>query len=212
MKKHLEKFPPPLGKCKHGTLNRGSCTCSCPPQWKGLLCDVCIHPPCQNGGVLDKKSCSCKCRGFWTGKVCQQCTLQSPVPWSKLFFRTTDQSMHKCYHGDFIAPECRCSCDPNWTGAHCNQCAHADCGIHGVLDPMVCRCDCVRAWVGKICQKCTHKFCKFPSRYPKEACDWVKKELHCPGEGQPAAMPELRRLPKEPLRGVARGPTLLEDL
>ena len=77
---------------------------------------------------------------------------------------------------------------------------HGPCGLHGELDPLVCRCNCALAWVGKQCTTCTHKFCKYPKKYGAASCSWVKEQLHCPGDGQLAAMPELVPLPDQPLR------------
>jgi len=199
-KKYLLKHPPSIGSCAHGSFVKATCSCRCNADWSGLMCDGCKHPPCQNGGRLDKQSCSCKCVGYWTGKTCTQCKIEGTVPFLETFSRATDRTQMKCFHGDFIRPECRCKCDADWEGNFCTKCVHGPCGLHGELDPLVCRCNCALAWVGKQCTTCTHKFCKYPKKYGADSCSWVKEQLHCPGDGQLAAMPELVPLPDQPLR------------
>jgi len=208
-KRELLRHPPSIGDCKQGSFVKATCSCRCKPDWSGLMCDGCKHPPCQNGGKLDTKSCSCNCVGFWEGKTCTQCKIEGAVPYLDTFRRDTDRSQMKCYHGDFIRPECRCKCDADWAGDFCNKCEHGACGLHGELDSQVCRCNCALAWVGKFCTTCTHNFCKYPDHFPASACKWIKEELHCPGDGQLQAVPEKVPLPTAPFRtgGVKKKPT-----
>ena len=109
-KKYLLKHPPSIGSCSHGSFVKATCSCRCNPDWNGLMCDGCKHPPCQNGGRLDKQSCSCKCVGYWTGKTCTQCKIEGTVPFLETFSRATDRTQMKCFHGDFIRPEVHMHC------------------------------------------------------------------------------------------------------
>jgi len=152
-------YNPCIVGCRHGTLDKKSCTCKCNEGFKGIFCDKCEIKKCFNDGQLDhKKTCKCKCATPWQGELCKECPIQCGA------------------HGK-VKPKCQgCNCDTTpggkWTGKACDKCEHAPCKNGGVLDEANCECKCAPGYKGVTCDTCylTQKYCKNGSKLKPQEC------------------------------------------
>jgi len=152
-------FNPCVVGCKHGTLDKATCKCTCEAGFKGIFCDECEVEKCFNGGKLRHETdCKCECKEPWQGELCKECPL--------------DCGPHGTVKDGCSGCKCASSKSGKWTGNKCDTCTHPTCSNGGTLDHAQCVCKCAQGYSGDTCSAChlTQEWCKHGSSLVKDEC------------------------------------------